>query len=409
MEESRFGVFMMNIHSLTLKRRLFMVGVSLLVVGSFFASHAKAETSDTAQNGRLVTFHDRGETRVILTHAQTVRDALEDAHIPIVSQDTVEPGIDEQLVATDYTVNIYRARLVVVVDGIVRQKVMTAAQTPEGITAAAGIVLHDEDRTTLDQSNNIVADGAGDVLTIDRATEFTLKLYGTVIMAYSQQATVGTMLEEKNIKLGPKDDLSVPENTPLTSGMTVTIWRDGIQTSTAKEKIPFSVRQVEDFDHPVGYNKVQTKGVDGERNVTYEITMQDGKEVSKKEIQSVVLTRPKEQVEIIGAAPPPGSHQDWMAAAGIASSDYGFVSYIVDHEDHDWNPCKVQGGAVDCSYDGNMGYGLVQATPGGKMVSAGSDWRTNPVTQLKWATGYAVGRYGSWKEAYLYWLSHHNW
>jgi hypothetical protein len=40
-------------------------------------------------------------------------------------------------------------------------------------------------------------------------------------------------------------------------------------------------------------------------------------------------------------------------------------------------------------------YGIPQALPGSKMGSAGSDWRTNPATQIKWGLGYIEGRYGS--------------
>ena len=39
-------------------------------------------------------------------------------------------------------------------------------------------------------------------------------------------------------------------------------------------------------------------------------------------------------------------------------------------------------------------YGIPQALPGSKMASAGSDWRTNPKTQIKWGLGYISGRYG---------------
>lgn len=401
----------MNIHVLTLKHRLFIAGVCFSLVVGLFAGQVNAATTDAAQAGRLVTFHDRGETKVILTYAQNVRDALADASISVVDQDTIEPGIDEQLIATNYTVNIYRARPVIVVDGAVRAKVMTAAQTADAIADSVGIILHDEDRANLAQSSDIVADGAGDVLTIDRATEFNLTLYGKKITAYSHESTVGAMLKQKGIELGPSDDLSVPFETPLVNGLDVALWRNGIQTVTVEEAVSYPVRKVQDFDHPLGYHQIQTAGVDGQRSVTYEINMRDGKEIGRKEIQSVVLQKPKEQVEIVGAAPPPGSHQDWMAAAGIAASDFGYVSYIVDHENRSWDPCKIQGGAVDCTYDGSgfVGYGLVQATPGNKMSSAGSDWQTNPITQLKWASQYAVGRYGSWKNAYLYWLDHHNW
>ncbi|BCB85205.1 aggregation-promoting factor C-terminal-like domain-containing protein [Phytohabitans suffuscus] len=39
-------------------------------------------------------------------------------------------------------------------------------------------------------------------------------------------------------------------------------------------------------------------------------------------------------------------------------------------------------------------YGIPQSLPGGKMASAGSDWETNPATQIEWGLGYIKGRYG---------------
>jgi hypothetical protein len=40
-------------------------------------------------------------------------------------------------------------------------------------------------------------------------------------------------------------------------------------------------------------------------------------------------------------------------------------------------------------------YGIPQALPGSKMASVGSDWRTNPATQIRWGLGYIAERYGS--------------
>jgi hypothetical protein len=40
-------------------------------------------------------------------------------------------------------------------------------------------------------------------------------------------------------------------------------------------------------------------------------------------------------------------------------------------------------------------YGIPQALPGWKMASAGSDWLTNPATQIAWGLGYIDERYGS--------------
>lgn len=117
-----------------------------------------------------------------------------------------------------------------------------------------------------------------------------------------------------------------------------------------------------------------------------------------------------------------GSHEDWMAAAGISPSDYGYVDYIISHESG-WCATKWEGeygycpGVVEDHYGLGLdvdfsltykGYGVCQSTPGNKMAIAGSDWQTNPVTQLKWCTMHAA-QFGGWAGAYYHWLSHNNW
>ncbi len=48
-------------------------------------------------------------------------------------------------------------------------------------------------------------------------------------------------------------------------------------------------------------------------------------------------------------------------------------------------------------------YGIPQALPGAKMTSAGADWQTNPITQIKWGLGYIEARYGDPCSAWSYW------
>lgn len=42
----------------------------------------------------------------------------------------------------------------------------------------------------------------------------------------------------------------------------------------------------------------------------------------------------------------------------------------------------------------NKAYGIPQADPGSKMSAFGSDWRTNPRTQIGWGLNYIASRYG---------------
>ena len=63
-----------------------------------------------------------------------------------------------------------------------------------------------------------------------------------------------------------------------------------------------------------------------------------------------------------------------------------------------WN--KESGWNAHAENKGSGAYGIPQALPGKKMSSAGSDWQTNPATQIKWGLGYIKGRYktpcGAW-------------
>jgi uncharacterized protein YabE (DUF348 family) len=288
--------------------KLLIASAVLITLSLMLAGRVYANDGGTARDGRLVTFYDRGSQRVILTHANSVRDALKEADIAVAPRDVVEPKLDSQLVATNYVINIYRARPVIVVDGAVRQKIMTAAQTPRDIVAVANITdLRDEDKTTFTTSNNIADDGASTVLTVDRAVAFTLQLYGKPTQAYSHASTVGQMLKQKGVKLSTKDTVSVSQKSSLTAGMTVAIWREGVQTATVEEPVAFATRRVIDVDQPFGYHKIQTPGTNGRKSVTYEITAQSGRETSRKAIQSVTLDAPKEQVEVVGAKSGPNA------------------------------------------------------------------------------------------------------
>ena len=40
-------------------------------------------------------------------------------------------------------------------------------------------------------------------------------------------------------------------------------------------------------------------------------------------------------------------------------------------------------------------YGIPQSLPGDKMATAGSDWQTNPATQINWGLGYIKSVYGT--------------
>lgn len=121
------------------------------------------------------------------------------------------------------------------------------------------------------------------------------------------------------------------------------------------------------------------------------------KKLAKQELGGKALNwvankfQPETTTSNAGVSPTPtGGHSSWMAAAGIPASEMAGYSQIISAESG-WNPHATN--------PSSGAYGLPQSLPGSKMASAGSDWQTNPITQLKWMKSYVNGRYGSIQKA----------
>ncbi|MFF8636081.1 transglycosylase SLT domain-containing protein [Streptomyces pilosus] len=108
---------------------------------------------------------------------------------------------------------------------------------------------------------------------------------------------------------------------------------------------------------------------------------------------------------LIAAAPAQAATTSASSAQATAqkmignSAEFQCFSNIVQHESG-WNPTATNASSG--------AYGLVQALPASKMASAGSDWKTNPATQIKWGLDYMKDRYGSACDAWSFWQSN-NW
>ena len=311
-----------------------MVGITILLVIGLRTGVAALDQGNASEQ-RLITIHEGGSERSIITTKDTLRDVFSEIGEVIDPNDVVEPSLDAPLVGPDYHVNVYRARPVTIIDETQQIRIMTAHQTPKQIAAAAGVELHDEDKATVQLSQNIVADGASLEMKISRATPIQLSLYGKEDTVYTQATTVNGFLKEKSITLGPDDTLSVDRSTQLTPNMRLEIWRNGTQTVTNEEEIAFPIEQIQDVNQETGYRRVQTAGTPGKKMVTYEITMKNGQEVSRVAIQQVVVAEPQRQVEVVGAKA--GFSGDFAAAlARLRSCEGSYTS---------WNPAGPYYGA----------------------------------------------------------------
>ena len=386
-----------------------MFGACLLVFALYQFVHRNDK--DFGDN-RIVIISDNGEKRIVPTNDGTVKALLKELDIKIDKGDRVEPALATKIDQDQFRINIYRAVPIEVVDGGQKTFAFSAAATPRSVATEIGEKLYAEDKLKSIPSDSFMRDGAiGARVVIDRATPVNLNLYGTPTVMRTHAKTFGELLKEKKIKLAKGDEVTPSLNTPLAENVQVAIVRNGTRVQSETLEIAMPVQAISDDNLAYGTSAVRQAGSPGKKLVTYQVELKNNQIVSKKAIQEVVTVQPVTQVMVVGTSLS-GIKGD-MARAGISPSDYTYADYIISHESG-WCPTKIQGQHGGCpplvgevpSYGG---YGLCQSTPGSKMATAGADWRTNPVTQLRWCTGYANSRHGGWAGAYNFWIRNHWW
>lgn len=388
----------------------------LIVAAAFIALGGQTYAPS---DSHVVNLSVNGQQKVLPTKAKTVGELVKKLNIDLIPEDIIEPSPNTSIDQDNFYITVYRARPVLVVDGATKVATLSAERSPRVAAVKAGLAVYPEDKAEFVQGD-IKQGVLGEKVEISRATAVNFNLYGTPLVLRTQAKTVGELLKEKNIKPLDGDTLQPLGTTPVMPGMMIFLVHNGKQVVTEEQVVPPPVEYQDDPSLSIGQNIVRDPGIPGKKAVTYELTIENGKETSRRVIQEVTESAPVRQMIARGTRPKVvvyiGDKSGLMAAAGISANDYTYVDYIIGHESG-WCATKWQGQVGYCppsyeqihSISALIGYGLCQSTPPIKMASMGADWATNPVTQLRWCSDYAITRYGSWYGAYSHWLAYHNW
>jgi hypothetical protein len=87
------------------------------------------------------------------------------------------------------------------------------------------------------------------------------------------------------------------------------------------------------------------------------------------------------------------ARRDPRSAARALLGDFGFAASQFSCLDRLWT--RESNWTYTATNRSSGAYGIPQALPGSKMATVGTDYRTNPVTQIKWGLGYIRQVYGT--------------
>ena len=221
------------------------VFVSLASRVTYADSEDLRDNLEQAYGPHFVTFYDEGQKLIVKTDAKTVGDAVNRAGILLNYADKVEPGLDTEINADNFFINIYRAYPVMMIDGASRRYFMTAHQDPFMIAKEQNITIYDGDE------------------------------FRTEPNSFSLEAGLATVYR---------------------------VERHGGQDITEEVEIPFAEERIKDYNLTPGLQEVRQLGEVGRKKVSYKTLSVEGKEISREFISEEILSQPVTRIVAVGAS-----------------------------------------------------------------------------------------------------------
>ena len=155
----------------------------------------------------------------------------------------------------------------------------------------------------------------GETISIYKAHEITIVDGNTTTVRKTTYKKVEDILKELNITLGEKDEVTPGLKSEVATVDTIKIARTGKTTETKKEVIKFETKEEKDDSKFVDEKVTKVEGKNGEKEVTYNVVREKGKEVSREVASEKVITEATAKVVVVGTKQRTAAQQQEVAAA----------------------------------------------------------------------------------------------
>lgn len=247
-----------------------------------------------------VTVDVDGHEQHVRTYASTVGDVLRGQGIQVGAHDALSPS-PAAAVADGGKIVLDRGRLVrLVVDGVPQEQWTRATSVGDALRE----LKLSGSWTSTGTNTQIPLDGT----TIELRTPKSVTLIdgaNAPVQLTTTDLTVGDLLKERGIVIGPDDSVNPGLDVKITDGTQVMVSRTGITVVNVTQPIPPPVQKIEDPNTDMGFQTVLNPGRAGEGIYTMRITQVNGQESKREQLALKVLTPPVPRVVRVGTRPVP--------------------------------------------------------------------------------------------------------
>ncbi|GEM_PF-38881 len=257
----------------------------------------------TAASVATVMAATRWASVVVDGKEKTSVEITSDATSDILARAGVSAGQDDlvqrqDLKTGDIAITVKTGRRVsVAADGKKNSVLLHYGDKVADALKKAGVTLNAEDKISKQVSVSVQD---GDEIEVTRMYRVSIAADGSSKDVLVHEGTVTQALSQAGVSLGQQDLVSRALGSSVAEGMQIAVSRVSCQEKTVSEAIPFKTVTKKDSSLASGKKKVETAGRAGVKSVVERQKFQDGKVVETTAIRSTVVTKPVDQVVLVG-------------------------------------------------------------------------------------------------------------
>ncbi len=272
-----------------------------IIITSFIAFIALIGfiTFETTKNTVALTID--GQEKTVKTHASTVRELFEEQDILLQKEDYVSPTEDSK-VTNNLKIVWEPAKQVQLSKENGKESIWTTSKTVKDFLKEQSIVLNEHDEV---QPSLNTALKKGMDITVKRAVPLTLLDGGVEKETWSTSTTVADFLTQQGVSLTELDRVEPALEDKVMEDGTINVIRVEKVTDVVEEPISYAVVTQKDENLDTGTEKVITEGQEGLISKEYEVTLENGKEVSRVVLNEKKLKDKQDKVVSVGTKAKP--------------------------------------------------------------------------------------------------------
>jgi uncharacterized protein YabE (DUF348 family) len=282
---------MKNLFSILSRKRRLTVFIASFIV---FVASTGGILYETTK--KTIVFTIDGHEKVIKTHKETVQGIFDDQNISLRSEDYVFPAVNTR-VKNNLKIVWKPAKQVQLVTDGEKKTVWTTATTVAQLLKEQKVALKEQDKVYPRPAVKIKSKLK---VTVKSAFPLTLVDGGVEHQVWSTSTTVADFLLQQGITLNQLDRVDPKPEDPVKENGVINVIRVEKVTDVVEEPVEFAVVTKQDNNLTQGTETVVTEGQKGLLQKTYEVVLENGKEVVRNLLNETKLKEKQDKVVAVG-------------------------------------------------------------------------------------------------------------